>query len=57
MDLFDLWDYIAHDSVDAADRVRDEIYSACRMLSEHPLAEHVREDLTSRPVRFWLVYS
>lgn len=27
------------------------------MLSDHPELGHVRPDLTSKPVRFWSVYS
>ena len=52
-DIFSIWSYIASDSVEAADRVESEIYSACRFLANHPLAGHVRPDLTGHPVRFW----
>ncbi|MGZ4889893.1 MAG: type II toxin-antitoxin system RelE/ParE family toxin [Candidatus Angelobacter sp.] len=56
-DLNDIWDFIAQDSVDAADRVLEEIESAINMLVSNPHAGHLRPDLSSRSLRFWLVYS
>jgi len=43
-DLFEIWSYIASDSVDVANRVEAEIYAACRFLAIHPLAGHLRTD-------------
>ena len=54
-DLEDIWEYIAADSPDAADRVREEIYEAVRNLVRFPRLGHKRPDLTSRPVRFLTV--
>ena len=54
-DLFDIWTYIAQDNLDAANRVEEEIYNSCELLAHSPLAGTVRKDLTSLPVRFWLV--
>lgn len=56
-DLNDIWEFIAQDSVDAADRVLDEIKSAIDMLVSNPRAGHLRPDLSSRTLRFWLVHS
>ena len=56
-DLNEIWEFIALDSADAADRVLDEIQTAINMLVSAPLAGHLRPDLSSRPMRFWLVYS
>jgi plasmid stabilization system protein ParE len=56
-DLNDIWEFIAQDSVDAADRVLDEIQKAINMLVRAPLAGHLRPDLSSRSMRFWLVHS
>jgi plasmid stabilization system protein ParE len=56
-DLNDIWEFIAQDNVDAADRVLDEIQKAINMLVRAPLAGHLRPDLSSRPMRFWLVHS
>ncbi len=38
-------------------RVLKDIRDAILFLSKEPRAGHVRKDLTSRPVRFWPVYS
>ena len=51
-DLNDIWDYIAADSLDAADRVIEEIYSAIKSLVSFPRRGYRRSELTSRPVRF-----
>ena len=40
-----------------ARRVMKDIRSAADLLGKEPGAGHSREDLTSRPVRFWPVYS
>jgi plasmid stabilization system protein ParE len=54
-DLFEIWSYIAQDSVEAADRVQAAIQKACEFLASGPLRGHVREDLTNLPLRFWTV--
>src|SRR5690348_14413034 len=54
-DLFELWSYIAADSMDAADRVEAAVHAACALAAETPLAGQIREDLTALPLRFWLV--
>ncbi len=56
-DLLEIWEYIALDDVDAADRVEREIQQAVSMLVRNPEAGHLRRDLTSKPVRFWTIYS
>jgi antitoxin ParD1/3/4 len=55
-DLLDIWDYIAVDSLDAADRVRDELFAAMRKLAAMPHLGHLREDRVDEPLRFWRVY-
>jgi plasmid stabilization system protein ParE len=54
-DLDEIWEYIASDNLDAADRVRDEIYEAIRSLVAFPHSGHRRPDLTARPLRFQTV--
>jgi plasmid stabilization system protein ParE len=54
-DLFEIWSYIAKDDSEAANRVEEAIYAACTFLADAPLAGRIREDLTSLPLRFWLV--
>jgi plasmid stabilization system protein ParE len=54
--LNELWEFIAEDSVDSADRVRDKIHETIQALVPFPHRGHRRPDLTSRPLRFWRVY-
>jgi antitoxin ParD1/3/4 len=54
-DLEEIWEYIAADSLDAADRIREEIYDAIQSLVPFPHVGHNRPDLTSRPLRFQVV--
>lgn len=56
-DLQGVWDFIANDSPDAADRVIDELFQAFQHLAEWPRQGHTRRDLTQRDVRFWPVRS
>lgn len=56
-DLLEVWEFIAQDDLDAADRVEREIERAITMLACNPHLGHLRRDLTSKPVRFWPVYS
>jgi plasmid stabilization system protein ParE len=51
-DLEEIWEYIAAESLEAADRVREEIYDAIQPLVPFPHIGHSRPDLTSRPLRF-----
>jgi plasmid stabilization system protein ParE len=39
-DLEEIWEYIATDSLDAADRVREEIYDAIHSLVPFPYIGH-----------------
>src|SRR5438105_2255461 len=57
LDLLEIWEYIAADHVDTADRVEQEIRQPILMLAANPGLGHRRRDLTSKPVRFWPVYS
>ena len=56
-DLTEILQYIADDSVDAALRVHDRFIEIFELLAENPEVGHFRGDLTSRPVRFFPVYS
>jgi plasmid stabilization system protein ParE len=51
-DVFQIWPYIARDSVGAADRVEQAIYDACASLAGDPLLGHARQDFTDRTLRF-----
>ena len=52
IDLENIWDFIAGDNVDAADRVVSEILARIDELVPFPEQGHQRADLTSRPLRF-----
>src|ERR1035441_10183963 len=52
-DIFAIWVYIAEDNEDAANRVQQAIYDACKFVAESPLRGHGRQDLTKRALRFW----
>ncbi len=54
-DLNAIWEYIAADNVDAADRWIDKLFEAFDQLSRMPGIGHRREDLTRLPVLFWAV--
>ncbi len=54
-DLEEIWEYIAADSVDAADRWLAKLEKAIRLLADMPKIGHTRTDLTSKPVLFWPV--
>jgi len=56
-DLFDIWKYIALDSLDAADKVREDFYEAIHLLVDMPEIGHIREDLADTSLRFWRVHS
>ena len=43
--LFDIWEFIARDEIDAADRVRDELFSAMSVIAETAEKGHFRKDL------------
>jgi plasmid stabilization system protein ParE len=52
-----IWDFIAADNQDAADRIVDELFAAFERLAEWPGIGHTRSDLTQVDVRFWTVRS
>ncbi len=54
-DLDEIWEFIAAENHDAADRVVEEIYEKIRRLVRFPRQGHKRPDLTSRPLRFQVV--
>jgi toxin ParE1/3/4 len=56
LDLDEIWDYIAEDNLDAADRVIADILSGIDSLVPFPDQGHRRRDLTSRPLRFVAVH-
>ena len=56
-DLNDIWDYIANDNIEAANRVLDALDNAMIKLAKNPGIGHRRDELTDKRHRFLLVYS
>ena len=56
-DIFEIWERIAGDSIDNADKVRDDLFDAFRRLAKMPEMGHERKDVTELPVRFWSVFN
>lgn len=56
-DIEEIWDRIAEDDFDTADRVLEEIRAAILRLVSRPLMGHVRGDLPPARYRFWPIYS
>ncbi|MBL8294756.1 MAG: type II toxin-antitoxin system RelE/ParE family toxin [Bryobacterales bacterium] len=56
-DVNGIWDFIANDNIEAADRVLDALESAMFKLAKNPGLGHWREDLADKRHRFFLIYS
>ena len=54
-DLDAIWEYIAADNIDAADRLLADIESTLTTLAASPLLGHRRSHLTAGPLRFHVV--
>jgi antitoxin ParD1/3/4/toxin ParE1/3/4 len=57
LDLQLIWNRIADDSIDNADKVKDELRTAMRQLAHMPGMGHRRADVSNPRYRFWAVYS
>jgi plasmid stabilization system protein ParE len=55
LDLDEIWEYIANDSIEAADRWIAKLFDAFEKIARTPGMGHKREDLTAYPVLFWPV--
>ena len=53
LDLDGIWEFIAEDSIDAADRWIGKLFDAFDAIGDAPGIGHRREDLTAYPVLFW----
>lgn len=56
-DLNEIWDYLASDNVEVADRILWELESAMLRLARLPGIGHYREELADRSNKFFLVRS
>lgn len=52
-DLHEIWEYIAQDDIEAADRWDLRLRGAFEVLARNPGAGHSRRDLTDTSVLFW----
>lgn len=55
LDLHEIWDFIAVNNIDAADRWIRRLFAAFESLAASPGMGHSREDLTASPILFWSV--
>jgi plasmid stabilization system protein ParE len=55
LDLDEIWEYIAHDNINAADRWIGKLFDAFEVIARNPGIGHTRQDLTDFPVLFWPV--
>lgn len=51
-DIEEIWDYVAGENIDAADRLLQELYQEIRSLVAFPRTGHSRPDLTTAPSVF-----
>lgn len=56
-DLRDIWVYIAHDNIAAADKLLGALFDAFSRLSDYPHMGQKRKNLTSEPFHFFPVGS
>ena len=57
LDLDHIWDYIAQDNLDAADRWVGKLFDSFQTIANTPGKGHSRKDLTTLPVLFWPIES
>ena len=55
LDLDSIWEYIAQDNLNAADRWIGRLFDAFETLAKTPGMGHKREDLTAASILFWPV--
>jgi plasmid stabilization system protein ParE len=55
LDLDDIWEYVAQDNIDAADRWISKMFDVFEAIGRSPGIGHKREDLTNYPVLFFPV--
>ncbi len=56
-DLAEVWQHIAEDDPEAADRVNNAIFEAFEKIAEWPGMGHRRPDLNDDSLRVWPVFS
>jgi toxin ParE1/3/4 len=56
-DIDQIWQHIADDNPDAADRVDASLHEAMKLLAKMPGIGHTRWEVADPRYRFWKVYS
>ena len=56
-DLDGIWTYLAQDSIDAAEKVLEDVEGAVRRLAAMPGMGHERRELQGSRYRVWSVYA
>ncbi len=54
-DVDEIWEYVAENSIDTADRIRVALYGAMQKLADMPGMGHRRLDFADDQHRFWVV--
>ncbi|MFP5236491.1 MAG: type II toxin-antitoxin system RelE/ParE family toxin [Acidobacteriota bacterium] len=54
-ELDGIWEYIARDDIEAANRWIAKLLDACEMLAQNPGVGHVRKEVADRSIQFWAV--
>jgi plasmid stabilization system protein ParE len=57
LDLLQIWNGLAEESMDAAARFNIQVDADLEKLRQFPGLGHRRPELTSKPIRFWTVFS
>ena len=55
LDLDEIWEYIAQDNIESADRWVGKLFDAFDAIVRNPGIGHTRHDLTAPPIMFWPV--
>lgn len=55
LDLDEIWEYIAEDNIESADRWVGRLFDAFEAIARNPGIGHTRQDLTAHPILFWPV--
>jgi toxin ParE1/3/4 len=53
LDLDEIWEYIANDNINAAERWIGKLFDAFEAIARNPGIGHKRQDITDYPVFFW----
>jgi plasmid stabilization system protein ParE len=57
LDIQDIWNHIASENIEAADKVKHRLEQAMERLTRMPGMGHRKPDVTDPRYRFWAVYS